>query len=126
MPNGLSSLNNFHMHVLLAMLERELLSFESLKDWYMVDANFNEAYDHCHEGFLFKENVYVCPRALSENCWLRRHTNKDLMGHFGMCKTYEALRRALYMSKMLYLQDDKVQSIVQWFVYPSPPIPTTP
>ncbi|RDX79858.1 hypothetical protein CR513_39666, partial [Mucuna pruriens] len=34
-------------NALLAMLEIKLLGFESLKDLYIADVDFSEAYDHC-------------------------------------------------------------------------------
>ncbi|RDX77604.1 hypothetical protein CR513_42257, partial [Mucuna pruriens] len=91
-------------YTLLAMLETKLLGFESLKDLYVIDVNFSEAYDHCAvsangasfrmKGFYLKKNSSIRELLVKE-----AHEG-ELMGHFGVCQTYEALCEHFYWPKM--------------------------
>ncbi|RDX94820.1 hypothetical protein CR513_22758, partial [Mucuna pruriens] len=86
-------LEQFHIHALLAMLEIKLLGFGSLKNLYVEDDDFKEAYELCanssnggffrHQGFLFKEKT-LCMTRSSIIELLGREAHKDgLMGHLG-------------------------------------------
>ncbi|RDX96487.1 Retrovirus-related Pol polyprotein from transposon 17.6, partial [Mucuna pruriens] len=80
-------------YTLLAMLKTKMLGFESLKDLYMGDDDFKEAYELCansanggffrHEGFLFKENRLCVLRSSIREFLVREVHEGGLMGHFG-------------------------------------------
>ncbi|RDX77305.1 hypothetical protein CR513_42593, partial [Mucuna pruriens] len=79
-------------HVLLAMLEMKLLSFKSLKDLYVHDDDFRQAYDSCdisanrgffqHEGFLFKEKCLCVPKSFTRELYSERGTQRRFDGTF--------------------------------------------
>ncbi|RDX95732.1 Retrovirus-related Pol polyprotein from transposon gypsy, partial [Mucuna pruriens] len=73
-------------HALLAMLEKKLLDFESLKDLYVTDVDFKEA----NRG-----KTFVCAQELNLITVSERGTQRGLKGYFGVCKTYEALSKKL-------------------------------
>ncbi|RDY09914.1 hypothetical protein CR513_05644, partial [Mucuna pruriens] len=83
-------------HVLLAMLEKKLLGFECIKEFYTKDEDFKETYELCansakggffrHEGFLFKDRKL---------CVLRSFIRK-LLAILGEVKTYETLVEHFY------------------------------
>ncbi|RDX81959.1 Retrovirus-related Pol polyprotein, partial [Mucuna pruriens] len=95
---------------LLAMLETKLRGFESLKDLYVTDVDFKEAYDSCaisanggffsQEGFLFKDKCLCMPKSFIQELLVKKAHKGGLMGHFSVCKTYEALCEHFYWPKM--------------------------
>ncbi|RDX58045.1 hypothetical protein CR513_62668, partial [Mucuna pruriens] len=91
-------------HTLLAMLETKLLGFESLKDLYMADADFNDTYDRCvvsvNGGFFRHEGkVFVSKRSIKE-LLVKEAPEGGLIGHFDVHKIYEALCEHFYWPKL--------------------------
>ncbi|RDY10494.1 Tf2-9, partial [Mucuna pruriens] len=82
----------FKRHALLAMLETKLLGFECIKDLYVNNDDFKEAYDSCailanggffkHEGFLFKEKRLCVPKSSIKELSVSEAHKGGLMGHF--------------------------------------------
>ncbi|RDX97298.1 hypothetical protein CR513_19940, partial [Mucuna pruriens] len=80
-------------HMLLAMLKANLLGFKRLKDLYMDDDDFKEAYESCansanggffrFEGFLFKEKRLCVPKSSIKELLVREAHEGGLIGHFG-------------------------------------------
>ncbi|RDY05239.1 hypothetical protein CR513_10944, partial [Mucuna pruriens] len=80
-------------HTLLTMLEAKLLGFEILKDLYMDDNDFKEAYDHCvvsanvgffrNEGFLFKEKKLYVSKSFIRELLVKEAHKGGSIGHFG-------------------------------------------
>ncbi|RDX89158.1 Retrovirus-related Pol polyprotein from transposon 17.6, partial [Mucuna pruriens] len=98
-------------HALLAMLETKFFSLESLKDLYVNDDNFREAYDSYaistnggffqHEGFLFKERLtFVCSKKLNLRIISERGIQRRFDGTFWCAKTYETLCEHFYLPRM--------------------------
>ncbi|RDX92149.1 hypothetical protein CR513_25769, partial [Mucuna pruriens] len=97
-------------HTLLAMLETKLLGFESLKDLYVGDDEFKEAYELCpnsanggffkQEGFLFKEKRLCVSRSSIRELLVKKAHEVGLMGHFGEHKTYKTLHEHFYWPYM--------------------------
>ncbi|RDX75671.1 hypothetical protein CR513_44425, partial [Mucuna pruriens] len=96
-------------HTLLAMLETKLLGFEHLKDLYMDDDDFKEAYESCanstnggffrHEGFLFKDKRLCVPRSSIRELLVKEAHKGGPMDHFKEQK-YETLHEHFYWLHM--------------------------
>ncbi|RDX80712.1 hypothetical protein CR513_38710, partial [Mucuna pruriens] len=93
-------------HTLLAMLEARLFSFEYIKDLYLVNDDFREAYDLCvnlvnesfyrHDGFLFKEKRLHVPKSSIRELLVKEVREDDLMSHFRELKTYDIFHELFY------------------------------
>jgi len=82
-------------------LETKLLGFEHIKDLYVNDFDFANAFNACervafgkfykHEGYLFRENRLCIPHGSLRELLVREPHGCGLMGHFGVRKTLEVL-----------------------------------
>ncbi|RDY12032.1 Copia protein, partial [Mucuna pruriens] len=86
-------------HTLIAMLEMTLLGFESLKDLYVDDNDFKEAYDHCAILANREKRLYV-PKSSIKELLVNKAHERGLMVHFDIRKTYEALTEHFYWPNM--------------------------
>jgi len=93
-----------------------VLGLEHLKDMYLEDVYFKEAYEACHnpilrdrspwmdftlqEGLLFKGIKFCIPKcSMRENLLQEKHSG-GLAGHFGNDKTYSQLSNFYHWPRM--------------------------
>ncbi|RDX96671.1 hypothetical protein CR513_20646, partial [Mucuna pruriens] len=82
------------------MLEMKLLGFYSLKDLYVDDNNFKEAYDYC--AILANGEKKCVPKSSIRELLVKEAHKKCLIGHFGVYKTYKALFENFYYLKIIH------------------------
>ena len=96
--------------MLIATLETKLFGLEILKEMYPHDSEFAEIFNACtkfsingyfrNNGYLFKEKrLYILKRSIRD--LLVRETHEgELMGHFGVQKTFDTLCEHFYWPHM--------------------------
>ena len=87
-----------------------LLGFEHIKDLYVNDPNFSNAFNACekaafgkfyrHDGFLFRENRLCVPKSSLRELLMREAHRGGLMGHFGVRKTLDVLHEHFFWLHM--------------------------
>ena len=97
-------------YVLLNTLNTKLLGFEYIKELSLDDNDFGSIYDKCkvsandrffrHDEFLFKENKLCVPNYSMRELLVREVHKGGLMGHFGIAKTVDVLRKHFYWPNM--------------------------
>jgi len=97
-------------YVLLNTLNSKLLGFEYIKELSLDENDFGSIYDECkvstndrffrHDEFLFKENKLCVPNYSMRELLVREVHRGGLMGHFGIAKTVDVLRKHFYWPNM--------------------------
>jgi hypothetical protein len=102
--------------LVLQEFQVNVLGLEHLKDVYVEDTDFKEAYEACQnqvfrdrspwmdfmlqEGLLFKGNKLCIPKfSMRENLLKEKHSG-GLAGHFGNDKTYSQFSNFYYWPRM--------------------------
>ncbi|KAK8979721.1 hypothetical protein V6N11_027756 [Hibiscus sabdariffa] len=97
-------------YVLLNYLDSHLIGFAYIRELYGNDPDFCEKFNACekcavgkfyrHDGYLFKENRICIPQGSMRDIMLREAHEGGLMGHFGVTKTLQTLKKHLFWPKM--------------------------
>jgi hypothetical protein len=85
-------------YTMLSQLDHKIFGLESIKELYVTDVEFKDAYENCREGrtwnkyvlqggLLYRANK-LCVLASSVHLLFLQEAHEDgLMGHFGVKKT---------------------------------------
>jgi hypothetical protein len=96
---------------MLSQLDFKIFGLQTVKDQYVNDANFKDAFAHClhgkpwgkfhiQDGFLFRANK-LCILASSVRLLLLQEAHGGgLMGHFGVYKTHGVLAAHFFWPRM--------------------------
>lgn len=97
-------------HVLLTNLQTKVVGFETIKELYQDDPDFNIVWEstkdqpfqryHRHEGFLFKDNVLCIPRCSLREAIIWESHDGGLSGHFGRDKTVSLIKENFHWPKL--------------------------
>jgi hypothetical protein len=98
--------------LILQEFQVKTLGFDHLKEMYLSDPDFGEAYEACvnlvlryrsqwekyliQDGLLFKGCQLCIPRCSMRENLLKEKHNKSLAGHFGHGKTFSQLNSSYY------------------------------
>jgi hypothetical protein len=87
---------------MLSQLDFKIFGLQTVKDQYIDDADFKDAFSHClhgkprggfhiQDGFLFRANKLCIPASSVHLLLLREAHGGGLMGHFSVSKTHGVL-----------------------------------
>jgi hypothetical protein len=85
---------------MLSQLDFKIFGLHTVKNQYVDDADFKDAFSHCingkpggkfhiQDGFLFRANKLCVPASSVRLLLLKEAHGGGLMGHFGVYKTHE-------------------------------------
>jgi hypothetical protein len=98
-------------YTMLSQLDFKIFSLQTVKDYYVNDADFNDILTHCmngqpwgkfhmQDGFLFRANKLCVPASSVRLLLLQEAHGGGLMGHFGIYKTHEVLAIHFFWPRM--------------------------
>ena len=96
---------------MLSQLDFKIFGLDTVKDQYVDDADFKDAFGHCingkpwgkfhiQDGFLFRANKLCVPASSVRLLLLQEAHGGGLMGHFGVYKTHEVLAAHFFWPRM--------------------------
>ncbi|XP_072150841.1 uncharacterized protein [Setaria viridis] len=106
-------------YTMLSQLDFKIFGLQTVKDQYVDDADFKDAFAHCihgkpwgkfhiQDGFLFRANKLCVPASSVRRLLLQEAHGGGLMGHFGVYKTHEHdSMTATFRSRIQDLEDEK-------------------
>ena len=98
-------------YTMLSQLDFKIFGLDTVKDQYVDDADFKDAFGHCingkpwgkfhiQDGFLFRANKLCVPASSVRLLLLQEAHGGGLMGHFGVYKTHEVLAAHFFWPRM--------------------------
>jgi hypothetical protein len=98
-------------YTMLSQLDFKIFGLQTLKDQYVNDATFKDAFTHCphgkpwgnfhiQDGFLFRTNKLCIPASSVRLLLLQEAHGGGLMGHFGVYKRHGVLAAHLFWPQM--------------------------
>jgi len=98
-------------YTMLSQLDFKIFGLQTVKDQYVDDADFKDAFAHCihgkpwgkfhiQDGFLFRANKLCVPASSVRRLLLQEAHGGGLMGHFGVYKTHEVLAAHFFWPRM--------------------------
>ena len=98
-------------YTMLSQLDFKIFGLHTVKDQYVDDVDFKDAFGHCingkpwgkfhiQDGFLFRANKLCVPASSVRLLLLQEAHGGGLMGHFGVYKTHEVLAAHFFWPRM--------------------------
>ncbi|XP_072150055.1 uncharacterized protein [Setaria viridis] len=98
-------------YTMLSQLDFKIFGLQTVKDQYVDNADFKDAFAHCihgkpwgkfhiQDGFLFCANKLCVPASSVRHLLLQEAHGGGLMGHFGVYKTHEVLAARFFWPRM--------------------------
>ena len=97
-------------HALFTKLGAQILGFENIPELYKEDHDFAPTFVECQhkaqggfyvsEGYIFKEGKLCIPQETHRKLLVKEAYEGGLMGHFGVDKTLELLKRKFFWTHM--------------------------
>jgi hypothetical protein len=98
-------------YTILSQLDHKFFGLESIKELYVIDFDFNDAYENCqegrtwnkyvlHDGLLYHANKFSVLASSVRFLFLQEPHRRGLMGHFGVKKTEDVLDAHFFWPKM--------------------------
>jgi hypothetical protein len=98
-------------YALLTQLNYKIFGLETIKNQYVLDADFKDVLLHCqdgktwnnfifNDGFVFRANKLCIPASSIRLLLLQEAHGGGLMGHFGVKKTEDILAAHFFWPKM--------------------------
>jgi hypothetical protein len=98
-------------YTMLSKLDFKIFGLQTMKDQYVDDADFKDAFAHClhgkpwgkfhiQDGFLFRTNKMCIPASSARLLLLQKAHGGGLMGHFGVYKTHGVLAAHFFWPRM--------------------------
>jgi hypothetical protein len=98
-------------YTMLSQLDFKIFGLQTVKDQYVDDADFKNAFANCvngkpwskfhiQDGFLFRANKLCVPASSVRLLLLQEAHGGGLMGHFGVYKTHEVLAAHFFWPRM--------------------------
>ena len=96
---------------MLSQLDFKIFGLETIKDQYVLDAEFKDVLQNCragrtwnkfvlNDGFVFRANKLCIPASSVRLLLLQEAHGGRLMGHFGVKKTEDVLATHFFWPKM--------------------------
>jgi hypothetical protein len=100
-----------HRYTMLSQLDFKIFGLQTVKDQYVDDADFKDAFAQClhgkpwgklhiQDGFLFCFNKLCIPASSVRHLLLQEAHGGGLMGHFGVYKTHGVLAAHFFWPRM--------------------------